>query len=751
MKKATLILLTIISSICFADPGDTTSVLSLDNAQLTWWGADEAWGVFPNQAKAYRKILMDVELGCADGGCSDWDYTVQIEGYHQTGEIDSVLVPIPNFTVNGDSVSGAYYFSWDTTYITSWNAFTSSVDSTPTAIKEVFIYGDTNNYTTPTDTLYVWDANFDNDIYDNSGNVTSTATVSHDSILITEYIYRYVDFEIINKYELGRFMTPYGGYMATSQHGYDNNWSHLFTYDVTDYAQMFHDSVKIRAFYGGWSAGFSVTVTFRMIEGNPVREVLEMHSLYQSGPGGWRSDNAANYENNYAVPKTISINSNTVGAMTRIIPSGHGFVNSQNCAEFCDRDYYLKVDGTTRFTQAMWRDDCGLNPIFPQGGTWLYDRANWCPGDKTNSYDHEITPYIAAGTNVELDLDMQIFDLTVPQGETPPNYIVEGQLFEYGPITATNDVEIADIISPSNKNEHSRKNPICGAPVIEIRNNGSATLTSLTINYGVEGANQQTYNWSGSLDFNESEILKLEPLNDWNGSSSNFEVTLTNPNGSADEYDLDNTLKTSFTPVDVYPNDIVISVTTNARSFHNEYSLYSADRIEITYNDLPGNYTTYSDTMNLTNGCYEFLLTDSEKNGLYWWAASSEGYGEAKFQSSTYEDSTYLLFQSDFGTEIRYQFMVDNSLSTNAKRKAEKIKVYPNPSTGVFSIQSDLLKEKDSKLEVFDMIGNIVYSESAQSSNGKVFIDLSNMSKGIYIINLFSNKGIASDKISLTE
>lgn len=643
MKKLLLYTLLLFAQIVISAPGDTITVTSLSNAQLTWWGEVIGWGEFPDTTKSYRKILMDVELGCADGGCSDWDYTVQINGYYKLN---------------------------------------------------------------PDDTLP-------------------------------------------KKYELGRFMTPYGGYMADGLNGFDNDFKHTFTYDVTDLSLMFHDSVKISAFYGGWSSGFSANVTFRMIEGTPVREVLKMHSIYQSGPGGWRSDNKDTFEIKYAPSKNIMIDSNTTGVMARIIPSGHGFVNSQNCAEFCERDYYILTDGTNRYTQSMWRDDCGMNAIYPQGGTWLYDRANWCPGDITFAYNHELTDFITAGSNLNIDLDVEINNLTVPAGETPPNYIIEGQLFEYSAINTQNDVEISDIISPSLTDEHSRKNPICGKPVIKIKNNGVNDLTSLTISYGVKGASTQTFNWTGSLKFNESEIIELDVLNNWNGSSNIFEVSLSQPNGTSDEYDLDNNLSTPFENVDAFPNDIVIGVYTNSRPYDNEWILFNSQGNDVGYRDLTQSYTDHYDTMNLANGCYEFLLTDAQENGLYWWA-NNYGYGEAKFRSGS-TDSTYKMFQSDFGTEIRYQFLIDNTLSVSKNIKSTSTKIIPNPNNGNFIIESDLLKYNFSSINIFDALGNLVYSIKNETRLNKVNLNLEKLSKGIYMVNISSEKGSSNQKVSIID
>ena len=41
----------------------------------------------------------------------------------------------------------------------------------------------------------------------------------------------------------------------------------------------------------------------------------------------------------------------------------------------------------------LWKD-CGSNPLYPQGGTWVYDRGHWCPGDLQNPdcYDVKASP-----------------------------------------------------------------------------------------------------------------------------------------------------------------------------------------------------------------------------------------------------------------------------------------------------------------------------------------------------------------------
>ena len=619
-----------------AGTGDTTNVLAMDHMDMTWYGAYRDTTVFPDTSLRYRKIYMEVTLGCATGGCSDWDYTVKIEA----------------------------------TKLNNSNAET---------------------------------------------------------------------------YELGRFMTPYGTYMADGSKGFDNTWEHTFVYDVTDYEQLLRDSVEIIAFYSGWSSGFSATINFEMIEGVPPRDVIKFENLYR---GSWRSDNPDTFELNATPPLMIPIDSHTVSAMGRIVPSGHGFVNSQNCAEFCDRDYYLKTDNVIRFTQSMWRDDCGLNPVYPQGGTWLYDRANWCPGDKTIAYDHELTPYIVPGQDLNIDLDLEIYPLTVPSGETPPNYIIDAQLFQYGDYNFSSDAEILDILSPSTKDEHGRKNPICSNPIIKIGNAGSDTLKSLVITYGVEGAATQTYNWAGNLAFMESEIVELEVINDWNGTAQNFEVTISSPNNSTDGYVDNNTMKSSFETVPVYHRTIVVELNTNIRPDENECFIYDATGNQIYYNEMYDSFESYSDTITLEDGCYEFVITDTDKDGLSWWA-NNDGAGGASFRSPYDKYDVYIDFQPDFGTEIRHQFRVGDLIDGVIEGKEIKMDVFPNPNSGVFTIRMNSIN-KNIGTYVYSLLGEKIF-EKTLSHSGYISLDLSHLSTGSYLLVVMDGDEVYRENITIID
>jgi hypothetical protein len=73
------------------------------------------------------------------------------------------------------------------------------------------------------------------------------------------------------------------------------------------------------------------------------------------------------------------------------------------------------------------------------------------------------------------------------------------------------------------------------SPSVTIKNNGSATLTSLDINVSVGGNPQPVYNWTGSLASGATTVVTL-PAVSYSGASGNVPVVIstTNPNGTTD-------------------------------------------------------------------------------------------------------------------------------------------------------------------------------------------------------------------------
>jgi len=91
------------------------------------------------------------------------------------------------------------------------------------------------------------------------------------------------------------------------------------------------------------------------------------------------------------------------------------------------------------------------------------------------------------------------------------------------------------------------------------------------------------------------------------------------------------------------------------------------------------------------------------------------------------------------------QLYVDNisvtsALGVNNISADNKVNIYPNPSNGKFNIVI-ANGAKQANIEVFDVLGNKIYSAQFSAFNSPFSIDLSNKPSGVYVYKILTEKG----------
>jgi hypothetical protein len=408
-------------------------------------------------------------------------------------------------------------------------------------------------------------------------------------------------------FELGRFITPYGIRLDLGLHGF------TWIYDVTDYEPLLHGMVALQAANGQEL----LDLRFLFIEGKPPRDVLSVRNIWPEGSYLYK-DLA---DGDTITPVRLRAGSEAKGFRVRARISGHGHFGPLNCCEWVPKEHYLLIDEDTSFRWTIWRD-CGMNPVHPQGGTWQFDRAGWCPGTFVDTYDFEITPSVVPGEDFTIDYTIEPYDTS--SGESGGNYEMAFHLFEYGPPKFRHDAGIADILAPSTRHEYRRMNPVSLNPVIRIVNRGIDTLASLEISYGLENAKESRYSWSGRLGFMEQADIIL-PKPDWTGmeENSSFLVRIKSPNGFRDEYDGNNSMMSFCHQPVILPEEFILYVKTQGfgRAADNAFTVTGKDGQIVTGQDIFDDDSLYYVPVKLPEGAYLFSFTDKNEDGLirHWW------------------------------------------------------------------------------------------------------------------------------------
>jgi len=611
------------------------------------------------------------------------------------------------------------------TFVSSLDSLLS-VDSVQQAPLQVVVFGNPSSPhiipddhpqhpSLPTDTLLVWTADTYSYVYDlNSGAVLDSVFIAADTTLyrgLHEY------YSNIVEYEIARYITPYGINLDLGPDG--TRW----IFDVTDYAPLFHDQVYLRA----GNNQELLDLKFVMIKGTPPRPVQKIENLWS---GSFSYASLWNDTQARPITKTLDPQGDAFRIKMRI--SGHGFGGSSNCAEFCAREHSLSLNSLPVFSWEVW-NECANNFVYPQGGTWIYDRAGWCPGAEVTTFDFDLDNYVIPGQTVAIDYGIQNPAPYSPEG----NYVLRGQLVTYGPPAHTVEVGIEEIISPTLEDKYRRRNPVCDHPRIRIRNNGTERLTKVYITYGVLGGWAPCYYiWEGDLGFLESEEIDLPRFN-WLGMDEVapvFYVQLDQPNGKPDEQPHNNYLQVEFAPVARYINKTILEIRTNGAARENSFTITDTDGNVVMSRDNMQNHTVYQDTIDLPKGCYTLHIRDDNvfgqdgQDGISWWA-NNDGAGHVYLLNP---DGTFLKrFGADFGMDIYEQFTVyydqgntyfpelecdpfpdtTTAIGDRLERPA-RLYLYPNPSPGAFTVELDWDQPQPLDISVYDALGHEVYQQN---------------------------------------
>ncbi len=549
--------------------------------------------------------------------------------------------------------------------------------------------------------------------------------------------------------EISRFITPYA---TSGVPRFPSTWSHRYIFDVTDYYPLLKNNAALRIFYSGYSYGFTANVRFAFIEGIPERNVMGISKIWN---GGYPYGNAANpIENNVAqVSRTAPAGAQS--AELKFTVTGHG-ADANQCCEFASHNYQVKVNGGSIATKAIWRSDCGENELYPQGGTWIFERGNWCPGAIVNVNTHKLTG-VSGGNNYTLDVDFDPYTVASNFG----SYNVTGNVIYYGAYNKTTDASVEDIIAPTDFEGHFRENPCDGKPVVTIRNTGATAITSMRIRYGVKDSVAASYDWSGSLlpsaetqiTLPELATLKTMSLNSVSGTFQ-FQAQIVNVNGAADNYAQNDTLRSFFTVAPTWPNTFIVYMKTNSAGVSGVGQNPSETSWKIT--DASGNIvasrtnanisTTYNDTVSLPQtGFYKLTITDQGCDGLHWWLwDANPGQGitggnlvvrdysmglPIPMKNYSYTSSNY---HDDFGCSYTQNFTTAGYPAGvhTAGHQTSSIVAYPNPARNSINVALRGAGTISGEIRMIDALGQVVHVQKATTS--ETLIDVSRLAPGIY-------------------
>ncbi|MGV3629828.1 MAG: GEVED domain-containing protein [Bacteroidota bacterium] len=172
----------------------------------------------------------------------------------------------------------------------------------------------------------------------------------------------------------------------------------------------------------------------------------------------------------------------------------------------------------------------------------------------------------------------------------------------------TRDVGVNSILTPNVGT--------CGTtftPEVRVKNYGSGTITSFTVNYDLDGGTNQTYDWTGTLTSGSTVDVVLSGMTTTAGAHT-FNTSTSVPNGLADQYTPNDDDAYAFTVIGTPPTAASCSpTTTNTGDYNTGINRVQFNTLDHAHadgvNDGLQDFTCQYNTTVSTNTSYTLTVT----------------------------------------------------------------------------------------------------------------------------------------------
>lgn len=287
---------------------------------------------------------------------------------------------------------------------------------------------------------------------------------------------------------------------------------------------------------------------------------------------------------------------------------------------------------------------------------------------------------------------------------------------------------------------------ICGedfTPQVTLFNPGNLPLTSATVSYYLDAETSTSVSWTGNLPSGSDVVVATPTYTNLTGGNHTFTVSVTNPNGTADENTTNDMFVFSFDVTASYITPtIVFNILTDDYGGETTWSLVNSSGATISSGPTTpyANATTYQETITIPTGndCYTFSIYDAEDDGI----CCAYGIGNYNLEDS---NGTVIIAGGDFGTSESVLFNAQDALSLNEFNLENLIKVYPNPVNNTLNIELTNINE-NVDYQIFNTLGQKMI-EGNLNSNRINTLDMSQYETGIYFVKLSTGSQSMTTKL----
>ncbi len=284
-------------------------------------------------------------------------------------------------------------------------------------------------------------------------------------------------------------------------------------------------------------------------------------------------------------------------------------------------------------------------------------------------------------------------------------------------------------------------------PEVVIKNKGAEILTSLNINFEINGELVYTHPWTGSLAFTDKAHVVIPEFAFELLDQNEINVSITAPNNGTDENpDNDHHGFTAEHPELVH-NYLILIMSTDNNPGETTWEVFDGNGDLL---DSGGPYTQANqflrDTVYYTGapGCHRFVMHDAGGNGLgtyYTLRSFVDGTLKTIGNGAAFGFKEITEFSVDYGVGMDQIVLDENSFE-----------IFPNPVVNTSTIKFNLKQSGNVAIDLYNAAGQKVMELGNGYYTGglnTVTLNNSGLESGVYFLNMKSGEQTFTRKIAV--
>lgn len=278
------------------------------------------------------------------------------------------------------------------------------------------------------------------------------------------------------------------------------------------------------------------------------------------------------------------------------------------------------------------------------------------------------------------------------------------------------------------------------SPVVEIKNYGVITLTSLNFEYEVNGGEVLTYEWTGNLAQNETAMVTLPEITFDVTDNNSLSISCNQPDGQTDELPQNDHFNTTFTQSQYYPKTGYFGVQTLGDPQDITWSITDGTGIAIASGGPYPNSGLHLEPFTFPqDDCYTLTLNDASGTGL-----------NGGFYIITDEATNVLWTGPAFTDMVTTGMAYDAQVGIEEKNQLEDLEIYPNPVTKIANINFNMNSQGVANIALYDMLGRQikqVYQGALSAGDQSIQLNAESLEEGLYFVTININNQSITKKI----